>query len=75
LPDVRFTPKSGHWNSVVECLLCANSGHRRARLSGGGVVAAMNSTDTPHRHRRSRKEAACEGNGAALYDDAPDAAE
>jgi len=38
-------------------------------------VAAMNSTDTPHRHRRSRKEVACEGNGAALYDDAPDAAE
>jgi len=38
-----------------------------------GVVAAMNSTDTPHRHRRSRKEAACEGNRAALYDDAPDA--
>ena len=25
--DVRFTPKSGHWNSVVECLLCAKSGH------------------------------------------------
>jgi hypothetical protein len=48
---------------------------RHARLSGGGVVAAMNSTDAPHRHRRSRKEAACEGNGAALYDDAPDAAE
>src|SRR6516164_6394362 len=25
--NVRFTPKSGHWNSVVECPLCANSGH------------------------------------------------
>jgi len=25
LADVRFTPKSGHWNSVVECLLCAKS--------------------------------------------------
>jgi len=24
---VRSTPKSGHWNSVVECPLCANSGH------------------------------------------------
>ena len=24
--DVRFTPKSGHWNSVVECPLCAKSG-------------------------------------------------
>ena len=21
--DVRFTPKSGHWNSVMECPLCA----------------------------------------------------
>src|SRR6516165_1489963 len=25
--DVRFTPNSGHWNSVVECPLCARSGH------------------------------------------------
>jgi hypothetical protein len=25
--DVRFTPKSGHWNSVVECPLCAKSRH------------------------------------------------
>ena len=25
--DVRFTPESGHWNSVCECPLCANSGH------------------------------------------------
>src|SRR6516164_2264538 len=25
--DVRFTPKSGHRNSVVECPLCAKSGH------------------------------------------------
>src|SRR5262249_21457252 len=25
--DVRFTPKSGHWNSVAECPLCAKSGH------------------------------------------------
>jgi len=24
--NVRFTPKSGHWNSVVECPLCAISG-------------------------------------------------
>jgi len=23
--DVRFTPKSGHWNSVVECPLCAKA--------------------------------------------------
>jgi len=26
LPNVRFTLKSGHWNSVVRCPLCANSG-------------------------------------------------
>src|SRR5215471_3165613 len=25
--DVRFTPNSGHWNSVVECPLCAKSRH------------------------------------------------
>ena len=25
--DVRFTPKSGHWNSVSKCPLCAKSGH------------------------------------------------
>src|SRR6516162_1224148 len=25
--NVRFTPKSGHWNSVVEYPLCAKSGH------------------------------------------------
>jgi hypothetical protein len=25
--DVRFTPKSGHWNSVWECPLCAKSRH------------------------------------------------
>jgi hypothetical protein len=25
--NVRFTPNSGHWNSVCECLLCAKSGH------------------------------------------------
>jgi hypothetical protein len=23
--NVRFTPESGHWNSVAECLLCAKS--------------------------------------------------
>ena len=30
LGHVRFTPKSGHRNSVVECPLCAKSGHRAA---------------------------------------------
>jgi len=27
--NVRFTTKSGHWNSVTECPLCAKSGHMR----------------------------------------------
>ena len=26
-PDVRFTPKSRHWLSVLGCPLCAKSGH------------------------------------------------
>src|SRR5262249_60005381 len=26
-PNVRFTPKSGHWLSVLGCPLCAKSGH------------------------------------------------
>src|SRR5205823_8249317 len=25
LGDVRFTPESGHWNSLAGCLLCAKS--------------------------------------------------
>jgi hypothetical protein len=25
LTNVRFTPKSGHWNSAVKCPLCAKS--------------------------------------------------
>src|SRR5215467_13864937 len=29
--DVRFTPKSGHWNSVARCPLCAKSGHSALR--------------------------------------------
>src|SRR6516165_11547158 len=29
--NVRFTPKSGHRNSVVECPLCAKSRHRYLR--------------------------------------------
>src|SRR6516164_1022114 len=30
--DVRFTPKSGHWNAVVECPLCAITGSRKRSL-------------------------------------------
>src|SRR5262249_36525368 len=29
--NVRFTPKSGHWNSVASCPLCAKSGHSALR--------------------------------------------
>jgi len=32
LTNVRFTPKSGHWNSVAKCPLCAKSGHRARRI-------------------------------------------
>jgi hypothetical protein len=28
LRDVRFTPKSRHWQTTVGCPLCARSGHR-----------------------------------------------
>ena len=31
LSDVRFTPKSGHQNLVVECPLCAKSRHSAVR--------------------------------------------
>jgi len=29
--NVRFTPKSGHWNSIVECPLCAKSGREQVQ--------------------------------------------
>src|SRR5262249_40591687 len=38
--DVRFTPKSGHWNSVAKCPLCAKSGHMQcsnSRSIGAGT--------------------------------------
>jgi hypothetical protein len=28
---VRFTPKSGHWNSAAQCPLCAKSRHSALR--------------------------------------------
>src|SRR5262249_32522142 len=41
--NVRFTPKSGHWNLVCECPLCAKSGHRRgpARFSFVGFADGL----------------------------------
>jgi hypothetical protein len=46
LLNVRFTPESGHWNSVARCPLCAKSGHEEGdflnlgvtRRNGRGVV-------------------------------------
>ena len=32
--NVRFTPKSAHWNSVAKCPLCAKSGHSRDESRG-----------------------------------------
>ena len=29
--NVRFTPKSGYWNSIVECPLCAKSGREQVQ--------------------------------------------
>src|SRR5262249_30751553 len=37
--NVRFTPKSGHWNSVVECLLCAKSRHCEVRSMTSSALA------------------------------------
>jgi len=34
---VRFTPKSGHWNSVAKCLLCAKSRHSAFYVSDGSI--------------------------------------
>ena len=31
LAAICFTPKSGHWNSVCECPLCAKSGREQAQ--------------------------------------------
>jgi hypothetical protein len=35
--NVRFTPKSGHWNSAAECSLCAKSRHLRLQGCHVGV--------------------------------------
>ena len=32
--DVRFTPKSRHWNLVTKCPLCAKSGHYAPQQKG-----------------------------------------
>ena len=51
-PHVRFTPKSGYWNSAVECPLCAKSRH-----SDGSwlllLVRPMAGSNTPSRSFRN----------------------
>ena len=44
--DVRFTPKSGHWNSASECPLCANSGlmHCNKKALHSITLSALAST-------------------------------
>src|SRR5262249_7931086 len=36
--NVRFTPKSRHWNSVCECPLCAKSGHQARPFDSRSLV-------------------------------------
>src|SRR6516164_8421479 len=52
LDDVRFTPKSGHRNSLAGCLLCAKSRHYDAELvrcafAISGRRAADSQTEQP----------------------------
>ena len=35
---VRFTPKSGHWLTALECLLCAKSGHANYSITTIGEL-------------------------------------
>jgi hypothetical protein len=46
LRDVRFTPNSGHWNSVSKCPLCAKSGlmHRSKQRLYSITSSAIEST-------------------------------
>ena len=31
--NVRFTPESGHWLEMPQCLLLTQSGHRRLKIA------------------------------------------
>jgi len=42
--DVRFTPKSRHWNSVAECPLCAKSGHMQCSKFGAYSITSSAAT-------------------------------
>src|SRR6516162_639746 len=39
--DVRFTPKSGHWNSTAQCPLCAKSGLMRLQQKRRYSIAGL----------------------------------
>jgi len=43
--DVRFTPKSRHWNSLAKCPLCAKSGHMQRSKSEG--IRGRRDSDRP----------------------------
>ena len=47
LGNVRFTPKSRHWNSVVECPLCAKSGHAKGLPARFGAKPSFNGIPLP----------------------------
>src|SRR5262249_35353517 len=50
--DVRFTPKSRHWDSAVKCPLCARSGHlQRTRSCPLWVTADIAASAT---HRKAK---------------------
>src|SRR5262249_4980195 len=36
--NVRFTPNSGHWNSISKCPLCAKNGHEEGDFLNLGVT-------------------------------------
>src|SRR6516165_1148158 len=48
--DVRFTPKSGHWLSVLGCPLCAKSRHRHMCpiMSALPAASAGRRSEDPH---------------------------
>ena len=61
--SVRFTPKSGHWDSAARCPLCAKSGHSAygpahtmssARLVSVAMAAASNERAL-HRNKQPAK--------------------
>jgi hypothetical protein len=44
--EVRFTPESGHWNSIEECPVCAKSRHPALQ-----AMAGCSATSFAHRYQ------------------------